>query len=199
MVSISLFDHPWTHDRVPKYIETAAVWQKQPGISFDSVGTRYETAMFPVFSLLRLDEPLAFNDVETDQRLDQTTRSLFLDEFMARSVVFLPLVVGGQWIGYIDIYQDQPFEFAESELRRLMTLVGQAAVAVQSIRQLQSIQSRAQREQQLREISERLRSQPDVDGVLRALARELGQVLGRRTFVGMSHATAAQPRVQEDA
>jgi len=80
-------------------------------------------------------------------------------------------------------------ESAETELRRLMALSGQAAVTIQSIRQLQRMQARAQREQQLREITNRLRTPPDVDGVLRVLAQELGQALGRRAVVRLTDET----------
>jgi transcriptional regulator with GAF, ATPase, and Fis domain len=123
------------------------------------------------------------SDLENDPRLDENLRALFLERFQARSAVSIPLVVGGQWLGYVNGQYSASTQFSETEVRRLTTLTVQAAVAVQSLRQLEDIQARVQREQQLREITARLRTPPDVDGVMRVLAQELGQVLGRRTAV----------------
>ncbi|MBN1934850.1 MAG: PAS domain S-box protein [Anaerolineae bacterium] len=177
MISLTLFDRPWSGDDGPEYIITSATWNARGDASSDQVGSRYEISAFPILKLLRFDAPLVLGNVETDPTVDEATRSLFLDEFGARSVVFLPLVVAGQWIGFVDVYQDQPFEFREAHLRRLMALVGQAAVAVQSIRRLQETQTRAQREQQLRAITDRVRRGADVAAIVRATVEELSPLL----------------------
>lgn len=63
-------------------------------------------------------------------------------------------------------------------MRRLTSLAGQAAIAVQNLNQLEAIQARARREQMIREITERIQRAPDVQGVLQTGLRELGRALG---------------------
>jgi transcriptional regulator with GAF, ATPase, and Fis domain len=184
LASIDLFDRPWVEDDWPDWVIVIVRW---PKLSRQQAEPRYLTQDFPsLFELLRQDEAMFISDVESDPRLDDNLRALFLERFQARSSISIPLMVGGQWLGYVNGQYKTSTHFSENEIRRLTTLTAQAAVAVQSLRQLEDIQARVQREQQLREITARLRTPPDVDGVMRVLAQELGQVLGRRTAVRLN-------------
>ncbi|MBN1584248.1 MAG: PAS domain S-box protein [Anaerolineae bacterium] len=182
----------------PEWAEVVAVWT-QSGIPSAPVGTRFYLPEMP-FTRLWVSDPnnaVFVTDISTDERVDQSTRRV-LAQSGSRAMVNVPLTRAGHWIGLITFNWAVTHRFDQQEIALYNAFAGMVAPIVESRQLLQQTQARAQREQQLREISERLRSQPDVDGVLRALARELGQALGRRTFVGMSRATAARPRVQED-
>ena len=184
VASIDMFDRPWSEDDWPDWIIVIARW---PHMSREVAEQRYLAGDYAsFFGLIGPDEPMIIADAETDPRLDENLRTLFVQRFGARSVLSVPLVVGGRWVGYVNAQYSEITHFAETEIRRLTALTAQAAVAIQSLRQLEAIQARVQREQHLREITARLRTPPDVDGVMRVLTQELGQVLGRRTAVRLS-------------
>jgi PAS domain S-box-containing protein len=194
LVSIDLFDRPWADDDWPDWLIVISRW---PYLSREEAERRYLVRDYPsLFELLGPEQPMIIADTENDPRLDENTRALFVQQFKARSIVSVPLTVGGQWLGYVNGQYNENVHFSETEIRRLTALTSQAAIAIQSLRQLEDIQARVQREQQLREIAARLRTPPDVDGVMRTLAQELGQTLGRRAVVRLNR-QALEPTVSE--
>jgi GAF domain-containing protein len=100
--------------------------------------------------------PTLIEDIANDRRLDENTRSLYGDRFGAKSTLFIPLVAGGQWIGYLHAMYLQPTSFPETEIRRLMGVAGQAAVTIQTIRLLEESNRLLESEQQQRQIADTL-------------------------------------------
>jgi signal transduction histidine kinase/putative methionine-R-sulfoxide reductase with GAF domain/ActR/RegA family two-component response regulator len=84
--------------------------------------------------LLHPERPTVVIDVAHDPRLDEATREAYLQELNAHSLLFVPLNVSGKWIGQIIAVYRQTTGFTEQELRRLTSLAGQAAVAVEGLR-----------------------------------------------------------------
>jgi len=137
-VAINVFDRPWTDSQSPMWIELIGYFTKRS--SGMDVGTRFPIAMFPsAKNLLHPDTPAIIEDFDTVQA-DPNTYALFVQRLASKSVIFLPLVVGGQWFGYINVLYAEPTHFNDAEVRRLMALIGQAAVAVQNLRNLASAQ-----------------------------------------------------------
>ena len=187
-VALVLFDRVWTRDEMPEWLEIAAYWSAVP---VEEEQERYPLEMFPAAAeMLRPDAPTLIADVANDPQIDENTRKLYGRFLQAESALFVPLWVGGQWIGYLTSAYANRREIADKEMQRLTTLVGQAAVTVQSIglleetsRLLASEQRRAQREQILRKVSARVRSVSDVDLIMKTAVREVGRALGREAFV----------------
>ena len=67
-----------------------------------------------------------------------------------------------------------------------MVLAGQAAVSIQSIHLLDATTKRAEHEQTLRQITERVRSSANVETVLQTAVQELSRALGRRAFIQLT-------------
>ncbi|MBN1889389.1 MAG: GAF domain-containing protein [Thermoflexales bacterium] len=67
-----------------------------------------------------------------------------------RSELAVPLVVGGQLLGVLDIQDDQPGRFQEADVSTLSTLTGQIATALQNAR---SFEAQKRAEQEIRELS----------------------------------------------
>ncbi len=179
-VSIDLFDRVWTADEIPETVSVISRWSSQ---STDHIETRYAVADYPSFvDLVSADELVLITDVELDTRLGARIRDLYSQTFGANSVVFAPLVAGGQWIGYINGVYTNRTEFPADEVRRLMSLAGQAAVSIQNIRQFRQVRAQARREQRLREMTERVRAATDVDSMMQIAVQEL------RRSLGVSHA-----------
>jgi GAF domain-containing protein len=183
--SLSLFDRPWQEGAPPEWIMAIAAWRRE-GVEQPS---RFATHDYPsVWQLLRFDAPTTIVDIEEEARMDDRARALYLEKFGARSTIAVPLVVGGRWLGYVDGLYSEPTEFTEGQVRRLMALAGQAAIAVQGLRQLEQIEARARRERTLREITTRVRASMDPEVIMRTAARELGTALGRPAFVRLGAA-----------
>jgi GAF domain-containing protein len=88
------------------------------------------------------------------------------------------LVAGGQWVGNISAFYQEPTTFPEAEIRRLTALSGQAAVVVQGLRQLGEIQARARREALIREITGKIRASTNLDTILQTTVTEVSRALG---------------------
>ena len=94
-----------------------------------------------------------------------------------------PLVVGGDVIGALNLgYKaDRAFRASdESLLRQIATLVSSN---IENTRFLLNEQARAQREQILRQITQRIRSSADVETIMRTAVQEIGRTLGRKTYI----------------
>jgi len=175
-VSLNQFDRPWARTGdAPEWITVLTRWSTLPA---GAVSDRYELANFPSAEEFFGFVPVIFEDVAIDSRLDERLRALYTQRFQAKSTVFVPLIAGGSRIGYLNAIYPLETTFPEEAMRRLTSLAGQAAVAVQNLSTLAAIQARARREQMIREITEQIQRAPDVQSVLQTGLRELGRRFG---------------------
>lgn len=180
-VTLNYFDRPWVSGEKPEWVETLAQWGHLPP---EAVRRRFRLSDFPpARALLKGNAPTIISNVDQAPNVDEHTRALYADTFGAAATIFVPLVVGGQWVGFINAMYSDPIDFPEPDVRRLMALTGQAAVAVQSLQLLRDAQRRAQREQILRQVTAEVRSVTDVDLIMKTAVREVGRALGREAFV----------------
>jgi PAS domain S-box-containing protein len=150
-LSLNYFDVPWASSSEPEWIDVLARW---PQLQADTANSRYELTSLPFASrLLRPDAPVFVEDVETSHLLDDSSRNLFADQFEAKSIAFVPLVVGGQWVGFVQAVFGQPTLFPPTKVRQMLALLAQAAVVTESIQRLFRTEQQARREQVLREFS----------------------------------------------
>ena len=110
--------------------------------------------------------------------LDRRALALFRRALGAESVVFVPLTVGGQKIGFLHADYASPRTFSDAARRRLVSLAQQASVAVLNLRQLRETEARVRREQLIRRITGQIQEAPDVEGVLKTAVMELGRAFG---------------------
>lgn len=188
-VALNLFEPYWQTEQPPKHIEVLAnILSPDLPPTRRALLEKAETSL-PVESYpsairrLQPDRPLALGDLKLDTDPGSLTLQLFYDQFGAQSVLFVPLVVGGQFIGFVNALFSDARQFSESELRQVMSLAGQAGVAVQNLRSLQLAEQRAvEAQRRSRELSLINRvvtatvSSPDLRQVLDAVAGELIEV-----------------------
>ncbi len=193
-ISLNLFSTPWVGDEVPEWSIVLARWTRLPP---EATSPRYPLRQFPSASaLLHPDRPTLIEDVHTFPDIDDQARALYVQRYKAGSTIFVPLVVHGRWIGYVNAIFSRPTHFPEDKVRLLMALTGQVAIVVQNLRQLEVIQARARREQVLHQVTTRVREFTDPDAVARAAVRELGLALGRPTFLRVG---ALEPPARRDS
>ena len=140
-VSINLFDRPWVGVARPEALIPIARWDGAafPETSADHLSLSSWTTLEQLF---QPDLPTLVENAARDSRLDDTVRLLYVDGLDARSLVFAPLNVAGKWIGQIIAVYQQTLIGSETELRRLMSIAGQAAVVIESIRLLAETRQR---------------------------------------------------------
>jgi GAF domain-containing protein len=184
--SFVFFNQPW-EDQAPESGSVAATWDRTGEEPPAPVGTSNPIRNTAMIQILRRDEPVLIPDVTVDTGVEGQFRSTWLN--IGRSLVFYPLVAGDSWFGFLSVAANQPIYMTDEEIRPIQTLVGQAATVMQSIRLLQDAQTRAQREQALRQITSAVRGSTNADTILRTATRELGVVLGRRVKVQLGRAS----------
>jgi GAF domain-containing protein len=99
------------------------------------------------------------------------------------------------------VLQDLEHEgrFDEDDQRLLTTLASQVAVAIRNARMLEATYRQAARERRLYEITKRIRSAPDVAGIMQITAQELAQILGaKRAVVELGYAELESDSDQAD-
>lgn len=197
-VGLVIYDHPWIEDDQPEGMTVMASWTAPGEETQAPVGTYYTLAEYPLTSVFGLRKASFFHDLTADERFDEKARAYFSQVLGAKGVITLPLLVGQQSIGGIVAMSGEPLEISEDETRQLTGLVDQAATVLMSQRLYSQAQSKAAREQALREISEAVRSSTDTEVILRTAVRELGKVLGRRTAIRLKSGNSDFVKVEQD-
>jgi GAF domain-containing protein/ActR/RegA family two-component response regulator len=150
-VSLNLFDRAWKQAEVgpddrPDWLMPIARWSVHTE-SMLSIPAN-QPARYPigkhtgVKQLLHPERPTVVMDIANDPRIDESSRHLFLEQMNARSLLYMPLNVSGRWIGHIIAIYRQLTVFGEHELRRLTSLAGQAAVAIEGLRLVEETRQR---------------------------------------------------------
>lgn len=102
----------------------------------------------------------------------------------AQSWLGVPMIIGDQAIGVIGLQSyTTPDVYSEQHLRLLTAISSQAAIAIESARLFEQVQSRARQEQILREVTARVFTAVDAESILRATAQEIHQHLGLEAFI----------------
>lgn len=146
-ISLNFFDRPWVEHQRPEWSRVLA---RRSTLPAGTVLETYRLSDFPsAFEIIHPDRPTIIQDVRQEPGLDPNVRALYANRFGAVSTLFAPLVVAGEWIGYLNAIYQQPTRFPERDVRVLMSLARQAAVAVQNIHSRELAEQRA-REMQAR-------------------------------------------------
>lgn len=99
------------------------------------------------------------------------------------STRIVPLLVAGQHVGSLNVGSYVAGFFDERDESLLLQMATILSSIIENIQLLGAAQARAQREQRLREIANRIRGSADVDTIMRTAVQEIGQTLGRQTYL----------------
>jgi PAS domain S-box-containing protein len=112
-----------------------------------------------------------------------------------RAEMAIPLIVGDQVLGVLDVQADQINRFSEEDVNIQTTLAVQVAVALQNARTYDQTQREAEYEALVNTISQRIQNTTTVEGALQVAIRELGRALGAsKTYVQLG-LSRQQPKV----
>ncbi|HKJ26271.1 MAG TPA: GAF domain-containing protein, partial [Anaerolineales bacterium] len=126
------------------------------------------------------DKITTLTDIPSSEHLSPSLRDVFAKVLSANSISFIPLVVGGQWIGYFDLTYPQPVNFTEDDIRRTAAISAQASVAIQNLRSIELAEQRAVEAQQrseelaiINKVVSAVTAAQDMNESLKIIAEEL--------------------------
>ncbi|MDW7991075.1 MAG: GAF domain-containing protein, partial [Anaerolineae bacterium] len=155
-------------------VDVIAAWDRGKERS-PSLGRRWSVAQIP-FIARRATEPVVIPDVATYPDVDEVSRYVFLNVLGVRAVLAIPLMAGGQLLGWLMVESlSGPYTFTDREIRLYRTLADQAAVALERMRLFEETRRRAEWERTRAEIASRVRASTDIETILRTAVRELGR------------------------
>ncbi len=96
------------------------------------------------------------------------------------SELAVPLIVGDQLLGVLDVQSDRLNAFSEEDASIQTTLASQVATALQNARSFAQAQHQAEHETMVNAISQKIQSATTIETALQTAARELGHALGRK-------------------
>jgi putative methionine-R-sulfoxide reductase with GAF domain len=106
-----------------------------------------------------------------------------------RAEMAVPLVVGDQVLGVLDVQSERLNAFSQEDANIQMTLASQVATALQNARSFTQAQQQAERETRLNTITQKIQGTATVEEAMQIAARELGHALGRhQTLVALDPA-----------
>ncbi|HMV94927.1 MAG TPA: GAF domain-containing protein [Anaerolineales bacterium] len=99
------------------------------------------------------------------------------------SELAVPLLVGDQLIGVLDVQSDRLNAFTEEDANIQTTLASQIAVTVQNARTLIQSKRQAERETLVNIITQKIQNATTVEDALQVAARELGHAMGMKSTI----------------
>ncbi len=134
--SILLFDTPW-QDVMPAFGTLVAAHEKYGEVPVDALGRVDNLAEIPFTSIIRRNEAIFIPDAQSEYRLDPAARL-----YIKGSLALFPLAIGDNWFGWVASTADDPLGITSEDLRRVSSLVDQAATVLQRQRLEQSMEER---------------------------------------------------------
>lgn len=175
------FSEPWDKT-APDTMTVGAIWEKVNGFTPEQVNDIYKIDLFPSMYNINKDEPTLFYDIATDERAGPDAKML-AEQLNVKSVMYFPLIVGNQWFGLLSAKATNNVSLAGDEIKQITGLVDQAATVSQTQRLFTQAQTRARREQLLREVGTKVYAAPDAESIMKTAVKEVNRIMGIDSFV----------------
>jgi len=163
--SILLFNQPWETEPPEQGIVMGS-WA-EVGDPMMPHGTVFPVAQLPFVPFVKPDGPTIIKDIHNDHRIDKETHATISD--FGRSMAFFPLVVARQWIGFVIVVGSKPISLNQNELRRIESLIDQAATVIQTQRLYEQTQAALERTDILYGISQALNEATSDEEIVQAI------------------------------
>jgi GAF domain-containing protein len=115
------------------------------------------------------------------------------EDLVPASLIYVPLRVGQRVSGLLSIQSYSYNAYRSSDVALLGGIASYVAIALDNARLFEHVQSRARREQILRQVTTRVRRTEDVDEVIETAAKEISRALGRKAYVHLDQDQNEEP------
>jgi len=161
-----------------------ANWSQSAELQATPVGTRYSKEALSSLSMFTSSEPLFFNDMLNDERVDETTKAI-AQKVRYRAVAALPLFIGPRRDALVLLEGKEPHTFTQDEIRLFTSLGPQLVTILENRRQFERAQKQAEHEFTLNAISLKIQGAATVEEAMQVAARELGHALGKPALAAL--------------
>jgi PAS domain S-box-containing protein len=172
-------------------------WHSGQGHAPLPIGTLYPKDLFAPLNLLDSEMPIFFDDAQTSEQMSPAMKAIVAQQ-NAHALVLLPVKVGHTPLGVLMLAGEQSHRFSARETQSYAASIGQVAIALENQRLLEETQSRARREQILREVAVLISASPDVAASLSDITSQLRQLVPVDTLALVVHPSDA-PQVTVQA
>ena len=139
--------------------------------------TRIPLANNPLVERLQQTlSPVLVDDVPSTETLSDTAKQLLMKRGV-KSVLIVPLIAGGQLLGYLNIDQSDRGRFRPGEIELAQTIANQTAIAIQNARLFDETQLRLNELTAINQLSRTITATFNPDEIFTALPEQLGAVL----------------------
>ena len=148
-----------------------------------------------IVAVVRDRTPISIPDVLADPNVNRT----LADASGAKSAAFVPLFSEGDVVGVlVAATQTSRRSFTDAELALVQGLASEAALALGRTRSNEALRAAVERERLIAEIGRRVRSELDVDTVLRVAVEETAKAVGvSRCFIRLGELGEPMPILAE--
>jgi two-component system, OmpR family, phosphate regulon sensor histidine kinase PhoR len=148
-----------------------------------------------IVSVVRERAPLSISDVAAATNVNRA----LADAVSAKSAALVPLLSEGYVVGVlVVVMRGDRREFTSAELELAQGLANEAALALGRTRSDEALRAALERERLIAEIGRRVRSELDLDTVLRVAVEETAKAVGvTRCFVRLGEIGEAMPVLAE--
>jgi GAF domain-containing protein len=118
---------------------------------------------------------------EIDEALSKGTTTTTTGENGQAASIIAPIKVRGEIIGALGLqeaYEEMGHVWSDEDIALIETVADQVGQALEAARLYKEAQRRAQREQLVTDITGKIRSAPDIEGILRVAVQEIRRALG---------------------
>ena len=102
-----------------------------------------------------------------------------------RSEAAIPIAVGENVLGVLDVQDNEVNGLTEEDLELLQSIANQVASALQNAQAYQRTQEQVDREALMTNINQQIQSTNDVEDALKVTVRELGRALGTSASISL--------------
>ena len=143
---------------------------------------------------IRARTPLPVDDVESSPIVNPRLAA----QVRAKSAAFVPVLAEGEVEAVLVVAREQARPVAAEELALLAALAAETALALERVRSATALEDALARERLVAGIGRRVRSELDLDAVLRVAVEELGRAIGvSRAFIRLGETGEAMPVLAE--
>jgi len=115
-----------------------------------------------------------------------------------RSEIAVPISIGNKVLGVLDVQHNKINGLTEEDVRIMLSIASQVAVALQNAEAYEKIQNQIKREELMSKINKEIQNTTSVENALKTAARELGRALNTETGIYLKPGRRRKPVVTRE-